>query len=189
MKSLARLSPGLRQDKGGQCGNSAHTWSQEARCGGQAQPSPPRCLEHQLWASRRQTLCTHTAVLGFIDKDVGAQRGFLHWLTPGLIEGLPRCALPRVGEWSVEAGPSCSHAQPRLPGARLLKGASGCVFYTQAVGDKEMQQETCLARAQHVTTTQKMPAAFLTMPHEPRKDVLCCRARARDLASEASGHV
>ncbi|KAI4539912.1 hypothetical protein MG293_010307 [Ovis ammon polii] len=97
MKSLARLSPGLRQDKGGQCGNSAHTWSQEARCGGQAQPSPPRCLEHQLWASCRQTLCTHTAVLGFIDKDVGAQRGFLHWLTPGLIEGLPRCALPRVG--------------------------------------------------------------------------------------------
>lgn len=46
-----------------------------------------------------------------------------------------------------------------------------------------------LGRTQHVTTTQKMPAAFLTMPHEPRKDVLCCRARARDLASEASGHV
>lgn len=51
----------------------------------------------------------------------GVPSSSLHWLTPGFIKGLPRCALPRVDERSVEAGPSCSHAQPRLPGAQLLK--------------------------------------------------------------------
>ena len=35
---------------------------------------------------------------------------------PGLVEGLPR-----AGERSVEAGPSCSHTQPQLPAARPLK--------------------------------------------------------------------
>lgn len=33
-----------------------------------------------VWASCPQTLCTHMAVLGFIDKDVGAQRGECHTL-------------------------------------------------------------------------------------------------------------
>lgn len=46
--------------------------------------TPAMGLGHQLWASHPQTLCTHVAVLGFIDKDVGAQRGECHALGPSV---------------------------------------------------------------------------------------------------------
>ena len=49
----------------------------------------------------------------------------------------------------------------------------------------------CLARARDVTSEDASRCSdHASRAHaEPRKDILRCRARARDLASEASGHI